>query len=225
MNEEIKIDKLILEVSGSPKKPKLSAAMASIIVALITVAGTMTVGYMAGFFNSQVQQEKFEADLIVKLADVSEVRTRENLYFFLDAGLLTDPSGKLREQLNRPGGLAMSPTAAAPAQAAPPTVNPTTAPAPVATTSNRPLAILEWKSGKNKKRFDSLIPKLRAGGFRIDLGVRGLAGDAPEITFHPNDKTRAEEIKAIMAPLGYPDISLKPDDKQKETQIFVYTSD
>lgn len=72
----------------------------TILVALISLAGTAYLGYRQGLISRELEQQKLQTSLILKAVETGDQEeARTNLLFFIDTGLLSDPDGRLRKKL------------------------------------------------------------------------------------------------------------------------------
>lgn len=99
----------------SKRPPRsVSPIVTTIIAALAGLLGTGAGAILQGRANLALEQKKFESALILKAIETGdEDKAIHNLLFFIQAGFIQDPSGKIRA-LAKPTTVAVLPQASAP---------------------------------------------------------------------------------------------------------------
>jgi len=96
--------------------PLITAILTGIVTVLagiVTVAGTVVSNFVQGYGAVQLQREKQQHELILKMISVGDLKqAKENVHFLAESGLITDPeqakkilASKANPVLPQPSGL------------------------------------------------------------------------------------------------------------------------
>lgn len=81
-----------------PARRKMTLELATIIVALLGFVGSFVGTTLQGFFSEKQKRQEFEAALITRAVEAGDSSvSRRNLKFLLDAGLISDKTGKIQQ--------------------------------------------------------------------------------------------------------------------------------
>jgi hypothetical protein len=76
--------------------------MTAIVGGVLALVGSVYVGYVNNQATVAVEREKFKTSLVLEAVRVGDKqKALENLTFFVDAGFLEDPDGRIKALLNR----------------------------------------------------------------------------------------------------------------------------
>lgn len=87
------------EVQNS--QSKITSTNITIWVAIIGIVGAAISSLIQGYNNTELERDKFEFQVILKVATSDSLeRNKNNLKFLLDAGIISDKQSKLRKLVN-----------------------------------------------------------------------------------------------------------------------------
>lgn len=91
---------------GVPTSKTASASfiplMTAIVGGVLALVGSVYVGYVNNQATVAVEREKFKTSLVLEAVRVGDKqKALENLTFFVDAGFLEDPGGKIKALLDK----------------------------------------------------------------------------------------------------------------------------
>ncbi len=82
---------------------RVTAAQATLIVAVIGFAGSFVGAYVQGWNAQRLKRYEIETNLILKAVETGDVEvSKGNLKFFLDAGFIDDGTGKIARLVDSP---------------------------------------------------------------------------------------------------------------------------
>jgi hypothetical protein len=90
---------------------QFSPVALALFATFIGLIGNLVVTFIQGRNNAEIESRKSQAAMIaeaIKTGD--EAKAKRNLLFFLDAGLITDPDGRIRTALQQPSGTPVLPS-------------------------------------------------------------------------------------------------------------------